>query len=275
MKTVFLRTILIILSVLAGAAAVSSGVMAEDDLTQKVEAAAASVEYRYNEKTHSVIFQIDTELTNHSDAGLMQIEYLITFLDENGEEMSHATPKFNGQDTPLKPGDSTVHYRGGQFKSDVIPSEISYEILKVTTEEEMPPVHVPKAGELVYQALNDPNLLNILEEPPVSVELWIDHGGARDEGILESPEEISEFVEAFTKVRIEEENGEWVTDNYNGLCMTFANGETYWISLILHNLEYNIYGEWHIFKLTDSEDFWKIMYDRTYPANYGDEYGGS
>ena len=275
MKTVFLRTILIILSALVGVVAVSSGVMAEDNLTQKVEAAVASDEYRYNEKTHSVIFQIDTELTNNSDASLMEIEYRIHLLDDNGEEMDHATPKFNGQDTPLKPGDSTVHYRGGQFKSDVIPSGISYEILNVKTDEEMPPIHVPKAGELVYQALSDPNLQNILEEPPVSVELWIDHGGARDEGILENPEDIAEFVEAFTKVRIESENCEWVTDKYNGLCMTFANGETYWISLLLHNMEYNIYGEWHIYKLTDAENFWKIMYDRTYPVNYGEEYGGS
>ena len=275
MKTVLLRKLLIIISVLAGILRVSLSGMAEGDLTQDVEAAVANAEYRYNDKTHSVIFQIDTELTNNSDESIMEIEYRIYFLDKHGEEMDHATAKYNGQDTPLKPGDSVVHYRGGQFKLDEIPSGIRYEILKVTTEEEMPPIHVPKAGELLYQALNDPNLQNIMEEPPVSVELWIDHGGARDECILETPEDIAEFVEAFTKVRIESENGEWVTDNYNGLCMTFANGETYWISLLLHNLEYNIYGEWHIFKLTDSEDFWKIMYERTYPANYGDEYGGS
>ena len=249
--------------------------MAESSLTQEVEAAAVNTEYRYNERVHSVSFSIDTELTNHSGTSLMEIEYLITFLDENGEEIGHATPRFNGQDTPLKPGESTVHYRGGQFKSDVIPSGISYEILKVTTEEEMPPIHVPQPGELLYQALNDANLQIILEEPPVSVELWIDHGGARDEGILESEEDIAEFVDAFTKVMIKEETGELVTDNYNGLSLTFADGETYWISLNLHNLEYTIYGEWHIFRLTDDEAFWNIMYERTYPVNYGDEYGRS
>lgn len=269
MKTASFRIIFIVLFVLAGLLTVFLPGMAEGDLTREVEASAANTEYIYNEKTHSVIFRIETELTNNSDSCIMGIEYRICFLDENGEDLDHAAPKFNGQDTPLKPGDSTVHYRGGQFKSDVIPSGIRYEILNVKTEEEMPPIHVPKAGEFLYQALNDHNLHNIIEEPPVSVELWIDRGGARDEGILETPEEIAEFVEAFTKVRIESDNGEWVTDNYNGLSMTFANGETYHISLLLHDLEYNIYGEWHIYKLTDAEDLWKIMYKHTYPVNYG------
>ena len=268
MKTVSLHKIYMVLFILAGFMTIAFPGMAEGDLTQKVQAAVANAEYRYNEKTHSVIFQIDTELTNNSDKSLMEIEYRIHFLDENGEEMDYAEATFNGQDTPLKPGDSTVHYRGGQFYSDVIPSRISYEILNVTTEEEMPPIHVPKAGELVYQVLNDSNLQNIIEEPPGSVELWIDRGGARDEGILETPEDIAEFVKAFTKVRIAPEPGEWVTDNYNGLCMTFANGDTYWISLLLCSLEYNIYGEWYVFKLLDAEDFWEIMYERTYPANY-------
>ncbi len=275
MKTGYLHKFLMIMSVLTGILSVSLAGMAEAELTQQVEAAVVSADYRYNEKTHRVIFHIETELKNQSDAGLMEIGYRIHFLDKNGKKMDAVTTKFNGQDTPLEPGKSIVHYRGGQFESDVIPSEISYEILSAATEDEMPPIHVPKAGEPVYKALSDPNLLNIADEPPVSVKLWIDHGGARDEGILESPEDIAEFVDAFTKVRIEEETDEWVTDNYNGLSMTFANGETYGISLLLQTLEYNIYGEWHLFRLTDDGAFWKIMRDHTERADYSGGFGGS
>ncbi len=278
MKTASLRKCLILLSVLLWIPAVFLPGMAEDGLAQKVEAAEASAEYKANGKTHRVIYHVETELTNHSDTSLMEIQYRIHFLDENGEELGQASPAFNGQDAPLEPGESFIDYRSGQFESDGIPAGIRYEILKVSTEEEeeeMPPIHVPQPGELLYQALSDKNLQNILEEPPVFVELWVDHGGAGNEGILENAKDIAEFTEAFTQIRIEEETDEWVTDNYNGLSMTFANGESFRISLNLSNLEYPIYGEWHIFKLTDDGPFWQFMYEAVHPAEYGEEYGGS
>lgn len=242
-----------------------------DELSEQITAKIKQSEYKLNEKTGSCIFQVNTELTNNSNAEIMDIQYRLHFLDKNDEEMSVATDHYNGQDTPLAPGKSAVHYRGGQFKATEKPKSITVEILSVKTTEEMPPIHVPQAGEYVYLALNDPNLENILKEPPVSVDLWIDHGGAREECKLTNPEDISKFVEAFTKIKIAEESEEWVTDNYNGLSMEFANGEHSGISLILYSLEYNIYGTWYLFRLADDGPMWQIIRTFTKPVVY-DEY---
>ena len=224
------------------------------------------LEYQANEKTGYIIFKIDSELQNNSDQGIMEIQYQLRFLEKAGEEIVEVTCKFNGQDTPLKPGTSVTNNCSGAFKGEREPDSVSIEISKVITEEEMPPIYVPKAGDNLYQVLNDPNLENILEEPPVSVKMWIDHGGVVDEGVIESPEEIAEFVKAFTLVKIREETNIWVTDNYNGLIMEFANGDSYLISLNLHNLEYTIYGYEHIFTLMDAELFWEFIAKSTHPT---------
>lgn len=249
----------------------------ENDPAGQIQSKVTNAEYKYNEITDSVIYQIDTELKNNSNAGIMEIKYRLHFLDKTGEEMETTEGVFNGQDTPLAPGKSTSHYRGGQFKAEGKPKDIRVEVLSVRTEEEMPPIYLPKAGDYVYRVLNDKNLENIKEEPPAAVKLWIDHGGARDEALLETPEEIASFVDAFTKVRILEETNIWVTDNYNGVSMEFSNGDYHWISLNLNNLEYVVYGNWHVYELTDDEDFWQQMYGLTKPVNHNNEYtlGGS
>ena len=249
----------------------------ENATAGQIEAKVTNANYKYNDKTGSVIFQIDTELKNNSETGIMEIKYRLHFLDKNGEEMETATGVFNGQDTPLAPGKSISHYRGGQFAAENKPNDIRFEVLSALTEEEMPPIYLPKAGDYVYRVLNNKNLENIKEEPPAAVKLWIDHGGARDEALLETPEEIASFVDAFTKVRILEETNVWVTDNYNGVSMEFPNGDYLWISLNLNNLEYEVYGSWHVYELTDDEDFWQQMYGLTKPVNYRNEYtlGGS
>ena len=243
-------------------------VSAQNGLAGQIGANVTNVEYKLNDKTGSVIFHIDTELQNNSDVGIMEIQYRLRFLDKYGEEMQTAYGTFNGQDTPLAPGKTVSHFRGGQFKAEKKPADISVEVISALSEEELPPIYVPKAGDLVFQVLNNKNLENIKEEPPIVIKLWIDRGGARDEALLESPEEIEEFIDAFTQVRIREETNTFVTDNYNGLSMEFANGEYYWISLNLNNLEYQIYDTWHIFELTDDELFWQLMYGLTKPANY-------
>ena len=243
-------------------------VSGQSGLAGQIEANVTHAEYKLNKKTGSVIFHIDTELQNNSNVGIMEIQYRLHFIDKDGEEMQTAYGTFNGQDTPLAPGKTVSHFRGGQFTAEREPADISVEVISALSEEELPPIYVPRAGDYVYQVLNDKNLENIKEEPPVAIKLWIDRGGARNEALLESPEEIVEFIDAFTQVRIREETNTFVTDNYNGLSMEFANGEYYWISLNLNNLEYQIYDTWHIFELSDDELFWQLMYGLTKPANY-------
>lgn len=141
-------------------------------------------------------------------------------------------------------------------------------ILSVKTAEELPPVHVPKAGEYLYQALDNEHVQNITGEMPVMFDLWIDRGGARSEGEITDPDTIRSLVDAFIKIRIREETDEFVTDNYNGFSMTFADGEQYSVSLNLYNLEYNIYGTYHIYRLGDFAEFWNLMILLTEDTGY-------
>ncbi len=243
----------------------------------QIESTVLKTEYKLNEKTRSVIFSVDTELTNHSDIGIMDVKYRITFYDNDGNEMDSAFGHYNGQDTPVRQEESAVSHRAGQFTAENKPGSVSVEVLEVKTESEMPPVYLPKPGDYLYQALRDKNLENIREEPPVRIEMWIDHGGPRDEGIYTDPETIAQFVDAFTQVTIAAESDISVTDNYNGFAMSFANGEFYVVRLNLMNLEYNVYGTEHIYELDHFESFWRLMKTLTFPANNDetDRAGGS
>lgn len=233
-----------------------------------IEAEVIGASYSQNKKTGSMIFTVDTRLTNHSDTGIMEITYKMYFLDKNGEEMNTVTGIYNGQDTPLRPDGSVLHQRSGQFRADNKPKGITVEVLSVKTEEEMPPIHVPKEGDPLYLCLSDHHLENIKEEMPVSVKFRIDHGGNLDEAVLDSPEIIREFVDRFTQVRIEKEFDMWVTDNYNGISMLFSDGEDVIIDLNLRNLEYIIYGQEHIYTLMDDDPLWEMVYGLVKPVNY-------
>ena len=253
----------------------AGNINAQSDLAAQIEPEILKTGYKLNNKTGSVIFQIDTKLTNHSEIGIMDVIYKLTFFDKKGNEMGTAHGYFNGQDTPMKPGESVINNRSGQFYADQEPESVQVEVTEVKTEEEMPPVYLPRTGDYLYRALSDRNLENIREDPPVLIKMWIDHGGPRDEGEYSEPETITRFVDAFLQIRIAAETDISVTDNYNGFAMSFANGEFYVVRLNLTNLEYNVYGTEHIYELDNFGPFWGLMNDLTDPVDEETERGGS
>ena len=227
-----------------------------------VNAEVTEISFRKNKYYDNYLFSYECEFTNKAEIGIMEIQYKITVPDQTGEILREYTLTYNGQDTPITPGSSIKIDGGGYFESGILPEDVgdaAVTVLKVISEEEMPPVHLPEKGEYLYQAMHEPHLENIREEHPVEILAWIDHGGPRDVADITDPDTIDKAVDAFTKIRIGEETNEWVTDNYNGISMTFEDGTQIGISINLANLETSYYGVFHIYELDDFGEFWGMM----------------
>ena len=72
---------------------------------------------------------------------------------------------------------------------------------------------------------------------------------------------LDEALDLFCNIRIGEETGEMVTDNYNWISLTWKDGSKSSISLNLRNLEHYIHSEPHIFTLENLGDFWSFASD--------------
>lgn len=205
-------------------------------------------------KPGNTVYHIYSTFRNASDVEVMYIKYKLRFLDEKGEELFVMHPAWKGQDRPLiddEIGNDEMHIQDPK-QAD----RIEVEIVEVKDVEAIAPVHVPVSGEYLYEALNSENLNRIREVHPVNIRILIDHMGARNVADVSDEETIDALVEAFCKVRIGKDGGMWVTDNYNGIEFTFADGSRYYLSLNLVNLEYSVNGVEHIYELEDFKEFW-------------------
>ena len=219
-----------------------------------------AAEVDYNDKTESHIIHLTSVIANHSNVSIMNVSYKVQFMDRSGAVRCTVNPTWNGQDTPLKPGESITHEYGFQDKfygND--PVSIRVTITEVLTEEDLPPVHLPLAGEFWYQAINDVYINRIQEDRPVRIQFYIDHMGAREEADITDPEVIDEILGAFLDVRIAQESYTFVTDNYNGILFTFADGTESWISLNLTTYEMFAYRQAHYYDLDHFEALWLLM----------------
>ena len=122
--------------------------------------------------------------------------------------------------------------------------------------EEKPPVHIPQAGEYLYQALNDEKLANIKEEPPVELSFHVDLGGYGRTAVFKEKSALDQAVSLLCGIKIGEESGEWVTDNYNWIRLTWEDGTGTFISLNLNNLEYFTESVPRTWRLEDLDKFW-------------------
>ena len=233
------------------------------DVLEQVRGNVLDYSFKRNKGTGWSVFRIKSRLANRSNVGIMEVKYALTLRDKHGEELDEIIWSWKGQDTPIAPNGGVEDLAEGQTELSGKVKQIDLRVLEVVTEEERPPIHVPKAGEYLYQALSDPHIQEIEQNPPTSIKLWIDRGGAMNEAEITDSAEIDRLVEAFRRIRIHGETEEFVTDNYNGIAMTFADGESCFISLNLTNLEYNLYGNSHLYELDDFGDFWSLMNELT------------
>ena len=89
----------------------------------------------------------------------------------------------------------------------------------------------------------------------------IDQGGYGRTATFTEGEELDRAVELLCGIQIGEESNEWVTDNYNWIGITWADGSHSGISLNLSNLEYSIHSSLHTYELEHLGEFWAFCYD--------------
>ena len=219
-----------------------------------------TAEVDYNSRTESHIIHLKSEISNHGDKSIMNVRYKVDFLDRSGIVRCTVNPTWNGQDSPLKPGESIIHEYGFQDKfHGNAPVSMNVTITEVLTEDEMPPVHLPLPGEYWYQAINDDHINQIKQDKPVKIQFYIDHMGAREEANITDPELIDEIVDVFCNVKIAKESNSFVTDNYNGILFTFKDGTESWISLNLTTYEMSAYKVQHLYDLDQFGPLWQLM----------------
>lgn len=203
------------------------------------------------------IYECTTTLKNQTEEDLMNIYYALHLCDQDGNELDVVNATWNGQDTPLKPNESVKHEHSFQVEADARTVKVT--INEVKTASEQPPIHLPQKGEALYQAINDEYMHQFDVELPIKIEGWIDQMGAVRRAIFEEKEDIQTVVDAFKLITIEEESQEWVTDNYNGVIFTFADGHQTTISFNLKNYEMNEYGKQHIYTLSNLGPYWQLI----------------
>ena len=202
-------------------------------------------------------YTLSGTIENTTDEGIMEVIYTFTLIDEKGEEYRSFSITYDGEDTALQPHAKTEflhdHIRWGKQS---VPAAVRIAVSSVKTEKELPPAHVPRKGEYLYQALDDEKLANIKEEPPVELSFHVDQGGFGRTAVFKEGEELDRAVELLCAIKIGEESGEWVTDNYNGISLTWKDGSYTGISLNLTNLEYWVHTTPHTYELDNLGEFW-------------------
>ena len=195
-------------------------------------------------------------IENNSDEGIMEVVYTFSLREENGEEFRSFGITYDGGDTAISPhGKIDFDYDDIRWGLQSVPAAVSIGVSSIKTETELPPVHVPKTGEYLYMALGDEKLENIKNEPPVELEFYVDHGGAGRAAVFKEGELLDRAVELFCDIKIGEESGEFVTDNYNWISLTWADGSVSNISLNLNNLEYSVHSTIHTYQLENLYEF--------------------
>ena len=238
--------------ILAGCLGAGSGLSIKDGtseldgVTGKITRATSTV----NERTGSTLFDVDVDFTNNSDIDVMQVQYRLICEDKQGNMLDDFTFTYNGQDKAMAPGESATDNKGYQKKLDGTAARMRLELVSITSAEEMPPVRLPQKGEYLYRFLMSRGAPDITVVQPTSIVVGIDQGGFLQEATFNTPETLPQAVDALAKVRIGDETGEFVTDNYNYILVEYGD-QYYGASLNLYNLETSAYGNYHIYQLED------------------------
>ena len=196
-------------------------------------------------------------IENNSNEGIMLVTYTFALIDEKGEEFHLFSEVYDGEDAAIPPHTAIEFTLDGiRWGSQSIPAAVKIDISSVKTETELPPVHLPKTGQFLYQALGDEKLSRIKEEPPVELSFHVDQGGYGRTATFTEGETLAKAVALLCAIQIGEESGEWVTDNYNWIGLKWADGSRTGISLNLNNLECRGHSVLHTFELEHLDAFW-------------------
>lgn len=213
-----------------------------------------------DEESGDTYSQITFDITNHSQIEIMQIDYVMTLKDAEGNAMQTIDSFYNGADVPIQPEEIRIgSYRFDQELEDK-PASIDVSMKKIYSREEMPPMHLPQAGESLYQALNSAYLQNMEAESPTSVTLNVDDKGQVTGYTVTDPGMIREAVNAFMRIKVGPECETDVTTQHpESILFTFADGTQEVIYLHKDNVEVNVYGQMRYYELNDLDEFLNYM----------------
>ena len=224
-----------------------------DGVTAEIE----NVRTKVN-KRNSTLFDTEIKITNGSEKEVMKVDYDLTVFDKAGNELHTFKFSYMDPEQSLKPGENAVDKCGFQQVLEGKPSKVTVAVTKIHGIDEISPVKFPEKGEYLYKSLNDDNLANIDASLPSAVFIRIDQGGYERVADLREEEDIRKAVDLFTEIKIGNETGVAVTDNYNFVGFTFADGTEKGISLNLKNLEVVFNSEYRIYELDDFDEFWSF-----------------
>ena len=200
----------------------------------------------------------EAEIRNGSGTGVMEVFYEVTFFGKDGAELGTVRMFWLGEE-PVPAGGAVTQDDSRfvlPFKED--PARAEVRVTSFKTEEEMPPIHVPREGEYLYAAVNSDRMHAMAEDRPVRVTVHVDWGGYGREAVFESEPLLGQAIDAFMGIRVGADDAPMVTDNYNWFLFEWEDGEWYMIRLNLDALEYDVYGRYHSYYLTGAEAFWAL-----------------
>ena len=232
---------------------IKTGSAERDGVTVTLDKATA----RKNRKTGGYTYVLSGTIRNNTDVGIMKVIYMFSLYDKKGEKFRSFAIVYDGEDKAIPPH-SKINFTHDDIKwgPQSVPASVLIDIGSVKTESELPPGSIPQKGELLYEALGDEKLANIMNEPPVELAFHIDQSGYGRTAVFKGGETLDKAVSLFCKIRIGEESGEWATDNYNWISLTWKDGSDTFVSLNLRNLEYNIHSTPHTYHLDNLDEFW-------------------
>ena len=237
---------------------IDTAAASRDDVTvtlKKARAIRRNVPPRYE-------YSFSGTIENNSDEGVMKVIYTFSLYDKDGNEFRSFGDTYDGVDEAIPPhGKVEFSLKGVKWGAQSVPASVSIGIGSVQTETELPPAAIPQPGEPLYLVLGDANLADIRENPPVELAFHVDQGGYGRTATFEKGAELDRAVELLCAIKIGAETGEWVTDNYNWIQLTWEDGTSSIISLNLRNLEYYAHSTPHVFALDGLDAFWSYASD--------------
>ncbi|MBR4454761.1 MAG: hypothetical protein IKS32_00905 [Solobacterium sp.] len=210
-------------------------------------------------------------VTNRTEEALMRIDLELQAEDtgETGQPVLH-TVTWNGGDTPLVPGQNTEVMRTGFFHSFAgEPGRVTVKVTDVKTAAELPPVRLPKPGELLYLAAGNGRLAGIRENPPVCIQYVQDNNGAQTITEYRRGSGLEEALNRFCRIRIRKETELWMSDHYNRIILERADGSKDVIQLNGKNYEFRGNGSHHIYELDGLNDLLRVQGVKCAPMRRG------
>lgn len=123
-------------------------------------------------------------------------------------------------------------------------------------------IPLPEEGQYLYEYLMAQGMPDITQTAPTSIRVGIDTEGLLYEAVFDDEESIAAATEALAQVRIGEATDEFATDSYNYIAFSFADGQSYGLSLNANHLEVADSEDFHYYMLEDFDGFWNLAQER-------------